>query len=338
MARLDSDMHDAAVVACWNGPWPSRCDERQVPTELAARAELAQVLAARPAGRGRGPPRPVRGDPVRRRGLARTARAGRAGPCGGRRGPRRRQPRRRRPGARRRRVHRVRAALAEGRRPGDLGTGWLDRGDRREARPSGWSQAAASSTRPWVPPTGGAERLSHRDRERPRNFHGPSTRVGHAGSQATRERGTAMRAAAKDASQDRAVRRGRRRRPLRRRHGGHRARARRSAGAAGRPRPSFPATPSPPISSFPIRWTCSTELGAGDRLRAHHQLRPVRYSWRVLGHAVAGGFTPVGGHDRTCSIRRVTLDAALVETAAAAGRNSGSEQQVSRPDRVRHRG
>ena len=39
----------------------------------------------------------------------------------------------------------------------------------------------------------------------------------------------------------------------------------------------------------------------------------------MLGHAVAGGFTPVGGHDRTCSIRRVALDAALVETAAAAG-------------------
>ena len=60
----------------------------QVPTELAARAELARALRRRRPGRGRRPPAPVRRDPVRRRGLARCVGQGRAGPCSGRRGTR----------------------------------------------------------------------------------------------------------------------------------------------------------------------------------------------------------------------------------------------------------
>ena len=61
------------------------------------------------------------------------------------------------------------------------------------------------------------------------------------------------------------------------------------------------------------------ELGALELLGRRHRLAPARYSWRVLGHEVAGSFTPVGGHDRALSVRRVSLDAALVELADQAG-------------------
>lgn len=84
-------------------------------------------------------------------------------------------------------------------------------------------------------------------------------------------------------------------------------------------RDTFPSDTVSTHQIFPDSLRLLDELGAGERLRAAHRLRPVRYSWRVLGHAVAGGFTPVGGHDRTLSVRRVALDAVLVDTAAAAG-------------------
>ncbi len=84
-------------------------------------------------------------------------------------------------------------------------------------------------------------------------------------------------------------------------------------------RDRFPSDTVSTHQLFPDSLDLLDRLGAGDRLRAAHRLRPVRYSWRVLGHPVAGGFTPVGRHDRTCSIRRIALDAALVENAAAAG-------------------
>lgn len=61
------------------------------------------------------------------------------------------------------------------------------------------------------------------------------------------------------------------------------------------------------------------ELGALELLHRRHRLAPARYAWRVLGHEVAGSFTPVGGHDRALSVRRVSLDAVLVELAQQAG-------------------
>jgi uncharacterized protein (TIGR03083 family) len=61
------------------------------------------------------------------------------------------------------------------------------------------------------------------------------------------------------------------------------------------------------------------ELGALKRLELRHHLAPARYSWRVLGHEVAGSFTPVDGHDRALSIRRVSLDSVLVELAEEHG-------------------
>ncbi|WP_238011871.1 FAD-dependent monooxygenase [Dactylosporangium sp. AC04546] len=60
-------------------------------------------------------------------------------------------------------------------------------------------------------------------------------------------------------------------------------------------------------------------LGALARLRAAHDIPALRYSWRVLGHEVAGGFTPVGGFDRNSCVRRSVLDRALLDTAVAAG-------------------
>lgn len=80
--------------------------------------------------------------------------------------------------------------------------------------------------------------------------------------------------------------------------------------------------PSDTISThqiFPNGVQVLEELGALNRLRAAHDVRPLQYSWRVIGHAVAGSFSPVGGHDRMYSVRRTALDAVLMETAVAAG-------------------
>ncbi len=82
------------------------------------------------------------------------------------------------------------------------------------------------------------------------------------------------------------------------------------------------ALPSDTVSThqlFPDSLALLDQLGAGARLRASHRLSPTRYSWRVLGHPVAGTFTQVGGHDRTVSVRRITLDTILQQTATAAG-------------------
>lgn len=81
--------------------------------------------------------------------------------------------------------------------------------------------------------------------------------------------------------------------------------------------------PSDTVSThmlFPDTLQRFDELGVLARLRAAHDIRMFRFGWRVLGHQVGGGeFTPVGGYTRGCCIRRVTLDAALVDTAVAAG-------------------
>jgi uncharacterized protein (TIGR03083 family) len=84
-------------------------------------------------------------------------------------------------------------------------------------------------------------------------------------------------------------------------------------------RDTFPSDTVSTHQLFPDSLHLLDQLGAGDRLRAAHRLRPVEYSWRVLGHAVAGSFTPVGHHDRTMSVRRIALDAVLVQTAVDAG-------------------
>ena len=80
--------------------------------------------------------------------------------------------------------------------------------------------------------------------------------------------------------------------------------------------------PSNTISThvmFPDSLLELDELGVLTRLEARHRLAPVGFSWRVLGQDVAGTFTPIGGRDQCLSVRRITLDATLVETAQDAG-------------------
>jgi len=71
------------------------------------------------------------------------------------------------------------------------------------------------------------------------------------------------------------------------------------------------------------------DLGVLKRLQRRHDLVPARYSWRVLGHEVEGCFTPVGGHDRALSVRRVSLDAAFVELAEEGGATMLLDRKVT---------
>src|ERR671912_1665893 len=66
-------------------------------------------------------------------------------------------------------------------------------------------------------------------------------------------------------------------------------------------RDEFPSDTVSTHQLFPDSLHLLDELGAGELLRARHELRPVEYSWRVLGHAVAGGFSPIGGSRRTAA-------------------------------------
>lgn len=89
--------------------------------------------------------------------------------------------------------------------------------------------------------------------------------------------------------------------------------------------------PSDTVSThvmFPDSLQQLDRLGVLDRLQADHQLAPVRFSWRVLGREVAGSFTPVDGRDRCLSVRRVSLDAALVAVAVEAGAVLHSPRRV----------
>ena len=70
---------------------------------------------------------------------------------------------------------------------------------------------------------------------------------------------------------------------------------------------------------FPDGLARLDDLGALKELAVRHDLAPARYSWRVLGQEVAGSFTPIGGHSRALSVRRVSLDAVLVDLAEEAG-------------------
>src|ERR671911_1327309 len=81
-------------------------------------------------------------------------------------------------------------------------------------------------------------------------------------------------------------------------------------------RDEFPSDTVSTHQLFPDSLHLLDQLGAGELLRARHELRPVEYSWRVLGHAVAGGFSPIGGHDRPISVRRGTPGAGPLGGAA----------------------
>jgi 2-polyprenyl-6-methoxyphenol hydroxylase-like FAD-dependent oxidoreductase len=84
-------------------------------------------------------------------------------------------------------------------------------------------------------------------------------------------------------------------------------------------RATFPSDTVSTHFLFPNTLERLATLGVMERLHADHDIPRLLWSWRVLGHQVAGAFTPVAGEDRLTCIRRVTLDAALVEEALAAG-------------------
>ncbi|HEU4426381.1 MAG TPA: FAD-dependent monooxygenase [Pilimelia sp.] len=90
--------------------------------------------------------------------------------------------------------------------------------------------------------------------------------------------------------------------------------------------------PSDTVSThlmFPDTLHRLDQLGVMQRLRAAHRISLVRFSWRVHGHEVVGDFTPVGDYDRGCCVRRVTLDAAILDTARAAGAEVRSGRAVT---------
>ena len=70
---------------------------------------------------------------------------------------------------------------------------------------------------------------------------------------------------------------------------------------------------------FPDTLQRLDELGALQRLKEAHEIPELGFSWRVLGHQVAGRFAPFGQYDHASCVRRVVLDAVLVDLARDAG-------------------
>jgi 2-polyprenyl-6-methoxyphenol hydroxylase-like FAD-dependent oxidoreductase len=80
--------------------------------------------------------------------------------------------------------------------------------------------------------------------------------------------------------------------------------------------------PSDTVSThvlFPNTLDRFETLGVLERLHDRHRLSSLATRWRILGHEIAGEYTPVGGHSRGTCIRRVSLDAVLVDWARDAG-------------------
>jgi 2-polyprenyl-6-methoxyphenol hydroxylase-like FAD-dependent oxidoreductase len=71
-------------------------------------------------------------------------------------------------------------------------------------------------------------------------------------------------------------------------------------------------------------------IGALERLRERHQVPELQQRFRILGREIAGGFTAVDGFDHATAPRRLALDAALVDTALAAGAEGRFGQKVVR--------
>jgi flavin-dependent dehydrogenase len=84
-------------------------------------------------------------------------------------------------------------------------------------------------------------------------------------------------------------------------------------------RDTFPSDTISTHMMFPNTLARFERLGVLDRLRAGHRLPSL--AWKVvgLGHETTGTFTPIEGFDRGTSVRRITLDKAIVDTALAAG-------------------
>lgn len=80
--------------------------------------------------------------------------------------------------------------------------------------------------------------------------------------------------------------------------------------------------PSDTVSThvlFPNTLARLEELGILERLVDRHDIPFMYPRWRMLGYELTGRYTPIGGHALGTSIRRVALDAVLVEWAVEAG-------------------
>ncbi len=84
-------------------------------------------------------------------------------------------------------------------------------------------------------------------------------------------------------------------------------------------RAEFPSTTISTHGIWPNGMTRLDQLGVLDRLFAEHDVPMNQIRFRGFGHETAGSFTPIGGFDRGIAPRRIALDQAGVETAAAAG-------------------
>ncbi|HEX6359297.1 FAD-dependent monooxygenase [Actinophytocola sp.] len=93
-------------------------------------------------------------------------------------------------------------------------------------------------------------------------------------------------------------------------------------------RDRFPSDTVSTHMMFPDTLHRLDELGVLRRLQAEHRIPFVHFGWRVHGHQVGGDFTPVGRFDRGACVRRIVLDAALVDTAREAGAQTLFGHQV----------
>lgn len=80
--------------------------------------------------------------------------------------------------------------------------------------------------------------------------------------------------------------------------------------------------PSDTISThaiFPNTLARFATLGILERLEAKHQLSYIGLRWRIVGYELAGLYTPIEGRRHATSIRRISLDAVLVDWAVESG-------------------
>jgi uncharacterized protein (TIGR03083 family) len=84
-------------------------------------------------------------------------------------------------------------------------------------------------------------------------------------------------------------------------------------------RDQFPSDTVSTHMMFPDTLDRLDEIGVLTRLQAEHRIPFVHFGWRVHGRQVAGDFTPFGRFERGACVRRIVLDAALVDTARDAG-------------------
>ena len=89
--------------------------------------------------------------------------------------------------------------------------------------------------------------------------------------------------------------------------------------------------PSDTVSThfmFPNTLARLEAIGVLDRLYAGHDIPELGLRWNILGHELAGPWTPVGSHSLGVSVTRLTLDATLVEWAQDAGAEARFDTRV----------